>query len=1089
MKLVATLLRKISTLTLILCIALNSTSLLQAQSCPGVTATITNGSVVNLCSGNTLILNAQTGAGYNYQWQKQTSVGGPFVNLSGATNSTYSTNSEGAFRVIVGNGSCSDTSSITNVVTIALTGGTISGDLSIPICVASPGGTYSSPPVPGYELGFITFQWETKTGLGNWTPVTDATGLKFTFGNVFETTVVRRIAYDKCGNSASSNEITISLFSEINPGSISPSTQTINAGQTPSLFSSISGVSGGDGNYTYKWQFAPASNGPWGDIASTNNENYQTGALGNTTFFRRVVTDGCGYSKATSYIEVIVTNPILYAGLINQTAGCVFPGSLPLAITSPLPASGGAAPYTYQWQLDNGSGWTDIVGENNLTLNPPAITSNTQYRRKVTDAASTIAYSNLALYNYVTTNLNPGVLSVVSNLACLGSSPSLIVATTPSGFGSLQAFFWQKRTELGSWQTISGETQGNYQPEPISEKTYFRKGVIDACGLTERTEYTNEIIIEIRPELLGGNLTPATQNIISGGTPLQINNLVSPSGGTGVYKLSWEKADLAVGPWNSIDNSNNLNYQPTSLSQTTYFRRKVEDLNCLAIKYSYAVEVITNAACPTVNPGVITATNLTTCTGNNPGLINGTAATGVGSGVIYQWERKLIGGLWNEIPGANGLDLDPGSLSSDTYFRRKVIDDCNGTIRTEYSNEILITISGSSAISGGTISNGSSACMSLGVSPGLITGTNSGSGVTYQWEIMLGTNGTWVNINGATNQNYTPSALSGTSCFRRKATNGCGNSEYSNTLTFSVVSKLDGGIIDAIVATCAGTSPGEILNVLAPCNGSKDYTFEWEANNGFGWNPIPGSNSLTYTPAAINFNTSYRRKVIDACGSMEYSNEVLVLIYPPIKPGNIGPALQLVCGGVTPEPLKSLSDCYYSLNGVSFQWQIADDCSGPWADIVGANSSTYQPIAGFVTKHYRLKVTGLPCGNVQYSNAAEIAIGGIGCRIATGGQTETGTNTSAFLSSTINNKVDNNNLTVYPNPINSNRLIKVILKNNELITHVSLQNIDGRANQCIIKSKTQSQADVLLPSSISSGTYILLVQTKKGVYTKSILIQ
>jgi hypothetical protein len=1083
-------LRKFLTLFLTAFISLISLKTTLAQNCPGVTATITNGSVVNLCAGASLVLNAQTGAGYNYQWQKQTSVGGPFADLTGETNSNYTVLSEGAFRVIVGNGSCSDTSTITNVVTINLSGGTISGDVSIPVCKGAPGGTYSSLPVEGYVLGFVTFQWETKTGSGNWTPVTDATGLKFTLGNIFETTSVRRIAYDKCGNSASSNEIIISLFDPVIAGSISPATQTISAGQSPSLFSSTASATGGDGHYTYKWQSAPASNGPWGDISSTNNENYQNGPISITTYFRRVAIDGCGFIKATSEIEVIVSNPILYGGLINQTAACVFPGNLPSLITSVIPANGGVAPYTYQWQLDNGSGWTDIPGANSLTLSPPAITANTSYRRKVTDNIGTEAFSNLALYNYITTNLNPGTLSVISNLVCLGSSPSLIVATTPTGFGSLQAFFWQKRTESGSWQTISGATQGDYQPEPISEKTYFRKGVIDACGAIERTEYTNEIIFEMRPELLGGDLTPATQNIVSGGTPVQISNLVSPSGGTGFYKYSWQQADLAVGPWTEFGN-NSLDYQPPALNQTTYFRRKVTDLNCLAIKYSYAVEVVTTTACAPVDPGVLTATSLSTCAGNNPGLITGTAASGVGLGVIYQWERKLTGGSWSNIPGANSLDLDPGVLSADTYFRRKVTDICNNVTREEYSNEIFITISGSSSLTGGTISNGSNACMSLGVSPGLITGTSAGTGVSYQWEMMLGTNGTWANIPGATNQNYTPSALSGTTCFRRKATNGCGNSEYSNVLTFSVVSKLDGGIIDAIVATCVGTSPGTILNVLAPCNGSKDYTFEWEANNGFGWNPIPGSNSLTYTPPAINFNTTYRRKVIDACGSIEYSNEVTVLIYPPIKPGNIGPALQLVCGGVTPQPLKSLSDCYYSVNGVSYQWQIADDCNGPWTDIAGATSSTYQPDAGYATKHYRLKVTGLPCGNVQYTNTAEIGIGGYGCRVAdTGGQVELNSNNSLNSFTVPNNKVDHNNLLVYPNPIiSTNKTIRVTLKNNETITFISVQNIDGRLNNCTIKSKTAFQTEVVLPSSISSGTYVLIVQTKKGIYSKSIVVQ
>src|SRR3982751_4509322 len=83
----------------------------QAAKCPGFTAKITNGSVLNLCPNTSITLQADpVVSGYTYQWQQQTTAGGPFANISGAMGTTYSTNSLNAYRVVVNTGSCIDTS-------------------------------------------------------------------------------------------------------------------------------------------------------------------------------------------------------------------------------------------------------------------------------------------------------------------------------------------------------------------------------------------------------------------------------------------------------------------------------------------------------------------------------------------------------------------------------------------------------------------------------------------------------------------------------------------------------------------------------------------------------------------------------------------------------------------------------------------------------------------------------------------------------------------------------------------------------------------------------------------------------------------
>jgi hypothetical protein len=56
-------------------------------------------------------LQAQTDVAYqSFQWQKQTSAGFAFEDIAGATFSEYAGDVLGAYRVIVGNGFCFDSS-------------------------------------------------------------------------------------------------------------------------------------------------------------------------------------------------------------------------------------------------------------------------------------------------------------------------------------------------------------------------------------------------------------------------------------------------------------------------------------------------------------------------------------------------------------------------------------------------------------------------------------------------------------------------------------------------------------------------------------------------------------------------------------------------------------------------------------------------------------------------------------------------------------------------------------------------------------------------------------------------------------------
>jgi oligosaccharide reducing-end xylanase len=72
-------------------------------------ATITSSGVTTFCSGDSLVLNANAGAGYTYQWNK----GGIVIN--GATGIKYAAKTSGSYTVTVSSNGLSTTSSATTV--------------------------------------------------------------------------------------------------------------------------------------------------------------------------------------------------------------------------------------------------------------------------------------------------------------------------------------------------------------------------------------------------------------------------------------------------------------------------------------------------------------------------------------------------------------------------------------------------------------------------------------------------------------------------------------------------------------------------------------------------------------------------------------------------------------------------------------------------------------------------------------------------------------------------------------------------------------------------------------------------------------
>ncbi|HVT84409.1 MAG TPA: DUF6443 domain-containing protein [Chitinophagaceae bacterium] len=190
----------------------------------------------------------------------------------------------------------------------------------------------------------------------------------------------------------STNTATVTVYPQVVGGSISPSSQTINFNK-PSSLMTLSGVSGGNGTYTYQWQSSP-DNVNWTPIAGATSTTYTSGNLIANTYFNVAVNSNGAVANSSS--ALVTVNPQLVPGVITP-ANLVITSGISPGVLDCTPASGGncSGSYSYQWQdSTSGVSFSNITGATNLNYSPGNLTANNWYRVRVICGTDT-AYTNL----------------------------------------------------------------------------------------------------------------------------------------------------------------------------------------------------------------------------------------------------------------------------------------------------------------------------------------------------------------------------------------------------------------------------------------------------------------------------------------------------------------------------------------------------------------------------------------------------------------------------------------------------------------------------------------------------------------------
>jgi hypothetical protein len=229
----------------------------------------------------------------------------------------------------------------------------------------------------GADNKFV-YQWQSSTSGTNWVDVNGATALKFSPGNLTQTTYFRINAIGTFGcRSIASDSIKINVYDQLSAGQLN-NNQIICYNASPARIQFALAPSGGGDVYSYQWQISSDSIN-FTNINGALFDTYLSGKLLQTKFYRVKITSINGCGEVTSGVLKIKVNSIFKGAAINADQNVCY-NLVPNSLTIRTPATGGDGNYFYQWQIGLNGAWSTIPNANNPIHIPAKVQKETYYR-------------------------------------------------------------------------------------------------------------------------------------------------------------------------------------------------------------------------------------------------------------------------------------------------------------------------------------------------------------------------------------------------------------------------------------------------------------------------------------------------------------------------------------------------------------------------------------------------------------------------------------------------------------------------------------------------------------------------------------
>ncbi len=911
---------------------------------PTITIAVDDNSI---CDGGTSILTATItgGSGTNtIQWQHDFPTAGTTWVNEGGNVSPFTTPALGvgthSYRALVnqsGNG-CADDSPVLTI--------TVSADPTVSVANSDPnicvGGSSTLSASPSGGIGTNSFQWQQFNG-STWDNISTtqnySTGALNSAGTYTYRVIVTQ---NSSGCSVVSANAVVTVVNDPTV-SVTASATSLCEGGTSLLTAT---VSGGTGTPVYQWQLF---NGTTWDIVGVNQNTFTTPALAIGTYTYRVqVTQntGCSVTSANQILTVVADPTVTVA--ISESTICS--GGTALLTAS---ISGGTGTPSYQWQFNTtGTTWTN-VGSNQNTYTTPILTTpgNYRYRVLITQATGCSAQSANA---DVTVVADPTVnVTSTATSICDGGTTTFTAAV--SGGAGTPVYQWQFNNS-GNWTNVGTNFQ-EYTTPLLTPGTYtYRLIVTQATGCSVQS--ANLTVTVVADPTLTMSINNPTL-CIGGDATLT----ATVNGGTGTITYLWQQ--FIASAWSTVGTNQNTYTTPTLTADGTYTYRVIVTRNtgCQVISANQVVTVVPDP--------IITAepVGFVECVGEtDPLTVTVSSQTGT---ITYQWQvGSTSTGPWTNV-GTNSNTYVPPSGTIQTYYYRVLITNSAAGCNALTSSVATVVVTGAALVS---ISVNNPVICVGGSSVISSTVTNGSGTYTYVWQRSPAGLNTWSTAPSPyINPTYTPSSGTPATFDYRVLVQDvlwdCGD-PVSNVVNVTVQSQptIFANTDDAFI--CIG---GSALLTSTPGGGSGNFTYRWQYSltGGNPWINLSGGTTQNFTvPGSAVGTISYRVLLTDNANSctdpISNTISVTVIDQPTVSVSTLTPVICLDGTFLITSTVNNGSGIY------AYQWQIADNETGPWSNITvnGGFSDYTDYLTTPGVRYYRVLVNDLANGCGQMTSSA-----------------------------------------------------------------------------------------------------------------------
>lgn len=542
-----------------------------------------------------------------------------------------------------------------------------------------------------------------------------------------------------------------------------------------------------------------------------------------------------------------------------------------------------------------------------------------------------------------------------------------VTGTSPVTTGYTYTYSLNGACSADHWTCSCGTIQ-DYSPTSVT--IYFNvltcgTATIAAKSATNGTLASKTVTVNQPPPLDGGTISDPSQVINYNTAPGEIDASLATGGGCGgSYTYQWYFSTDGTN-FSSISGATNQNYQPGSLTATTWFKRWT-GCSGTAVYSDNVAQVMVYPPVGGGNAGPAQSINYNTA----PSQLSLSNVSGGNGTYSYQWQSSTDNSSWSNISGATSATYTPGALTGNMYYRATVTS--NGVFANSASVLISVypqLVSGSVFPSNGAINYNTVPSGGLSVS-----GTSGGNGVyTYQWQSCSTMNGTYTPITGATGDSYMPGPLTATTYFE-VITYSNGASVTSSPSTITVYPQLLAGSVSPLPETINyGRDPGQ-LSLTSVTGGTGYYNYVWQTSpDNVNWTDAGAS--YPWSPGPLISSTYFRAKV-SSNGAIAYSSSGLVTVNPQLFPGSISPSSVTITTGGSPGTLTGNPASGGTCGGnFTYQWLQSAD-GNTFTPISGATGQNYSPGTLSANTWFQREVV---CGSdVEYTNVSVVSIGSAG---------------------------------------------------------------------------------------------------------------